>query len=218
MDTLTVSFFRHGETKSNIEGRCAGRTDILITENGRRKLKELKSTYTYPVVQKLFSSPAIRCRETSDILFPGMEPEIIYGFWEMDYGILDNKPVDILASQVGKERWNKRDYSAFFPGGESFLEESFRALAAMTRVIQRCIEDNISTAAVVAHGDILNSLVRACLDTDMDLRNFLICPNGMGFEVQVDKEKWFDKQCLQFVRLLPEGAPRTKPEDTPFFQ
>ena len=195
MNTLTVSFFRHGETKSNIEGRCAGRTDILITENGRRKLKELKSTYTYPVVQKLFSSPAIRCRETSDILFPGMEPEIIYGFWEMDYGILDNKPVDILASQVGKERWNKRDYSAFFPGGESFLEESFRALAAMTRVI-----------------------VRACLDTDMDLRNFLICPNGMGFEVQVDKEKWFDKQRLQFVRLLPEGAPRTKPEDTPFFQ
>ena len=88
----------------------------------------------------------------------------------------------------------------------------------MTRFIQRCIEDNISTAAVVAHGDILNSLVRACLDTDMDLRNFLICPNGMGFEVQVDKEKWFDKQRLQFVRLLPEGAPRTKPEDTPFFQ
>ena len=58
----------------------------------------------------------------------------------------------------------------------------------------------------------------AGLDTDMDLRNFLICPNGMGFEVQVDKEKWFDKQRLQFVRLLPEGAPRTKPEDTPFFQ
>ena len=42
MNTLTVSFFRHGETKSNIEGRCAGRTDILITENGRRKLKELR--------------------------------------------------------------------------------------------------------------------------------------------------------------------------------
>lgn len=217
MNNLIISFFRHGETQSNVSGRCAGRTDILVTEAGRKKLKELKKNYSYPAVEKVFSSPAIRCRETSDILFPEMEPEIIPNFWEMDYGKLDNSPVDILISQVGKERWNTRDYSAFFPGGESFLEESFRAQAAITRVIQRCIEDDISTAAIIAHGDILNSLVRACLDTEIDLRNFLICPNGMGFEVKVDKEKWFVNQRLQFVRFLPEGAPRIRPEDTPFF-
>lgn len=217
MNKMTVSFFRHGETQSNVEGRCAGRTDILITETGRQQLKNLKENYEYPQVEKVFSSPAIRCRETSAILFPEMEPEFVPGFWEMDYGILDNKPVDILSEQVGKERWLSRDYSAFFPGGESFLEESFRAQAAMTRVIQRCIEENYSNIAVVAHGDILNSLTRACLDTDEDMRNFLICPNGMGFEVTVDKEQWFQKQRLSFVRFLPEGAKRIKPEETPFF-
>lgn len=218
MNTLKVSFFRHGETQSNVEGRCAGRTDLLITENGRNQLKELKEHYEYPQVEKVFSSPAIRCRETSAILFPGMEPEFVPNFWEMDYGILDNESVDLLCEQVGKDRWLSRDYSAFFPGGESFLEESFRAQAAMTRVVHRCIEDDLSNVAIVAHGDILNSLMRACLDTEEDMRNFLICPNGMGFEVEVDKEGWFHKQKLAFVRYLPEGASRIKPEDTPFYR
>ncbi len=35
----------------------------------------MKRLYSCPEVDHLYASPAIRCRETAAILYPGMEPE-----------------------------------------------------------------------------------------------------------------------------------------------
>ena len=73
MGRITIYFFRHGETISNIEGKCAGRTDIPVSDEGLEKLKAIKSSYDIPDVQLIFSSPAKRAvaniKVLSKILF-----------------------------------------------------------------------------------------------------------------------------------------------------
>lgn len=50
---------------------------------------------------------------------------ILDQLWEVDYGIVDNEPVEILSKAVGKEMYFTKDPSVIFPGGESYLEETY---------------------------------------------------------------------------------------------
>ena len=98
------------------------------------------------------------------------------------------------------------------------MEASLRIRAGMTRVIQRCTEDELSSVAVFTHGEILYALVRACMVTDEPAESFILCPNGMGYEAEVDKKGWFSEQKIYFKGFIPEGAKRPRPEDSPYFK
>lgn len=218
MAELKVYFFRHGLTYGNVEAKMCGRTDTLVCRKGWDDLYHLKDNYEYPEVERVYCSPAIRCRETASVLFPGMRPKIVENFWEMDFGTWEDIPVD-CSQGAGFEKWLNQDPDCGFPEGESILECQFRAMAAMTRVIKECKEEGISKVAVVAHGEVLSCLMTMALVTDEPASSFTLTPNGMGYEVAVDTEKWFwEEQKLYFVRFLPEGAKRPKAEDSPFFK
>ena len=217
MAKLSVYFFRHGLTYGNKEARMCGRTDTLVCKEGWEELYQLKEEYEYPEVERVYASPAIRCRETASVLFPEHTPKIVQNFWEMDFGTWENQPVD-LSYEHEFEKWNNQDPDCGFPEGESILECRYRAVAAMTRVIKECQEEGITKVAIVAHGEVLSCLLDMTLITDEPKAAFMLCPNGMGYEAVLDTEKWFwEEQKMEFVRFLPEGAPRPNPEDSPFF-
>lgn len=218
MKDIKICFFRHGETLSNITGICAGRSDELITEDGHAKLVDLRESYVYPQVQKIFSSPAVRCRQTADAIYPGCKPEIIFNLWEVDFGVMDGLPAEKVLQDIGRENYMNKSWPTAFPGGETYLEASFRARAAVTQIAQRCMEEEIDYAAVFTHGDLMNMLMKPCLITDEPPEAFLLCPNGMGYEVSLNVDEWFEKNVFHFVRFLPEGAPRPKPEESPYYQ
>lgn len=218
MAQLKVYFFRHGLTYGNKEARMCGRTDTLVCKEGWHELYHLKENYEYPKVEKVFSSPAIRCRETASVLFPGQTPQLVYNFWEMDFGIAENAHVDDHTLIPDFEKWVRQDPDFGLPGGESILECKYRAVAAMTRVIKICKEENLTEVAVVAHGEVLGCLLDMTLVTEEPREAFMLCPNGMGYAVTIDTEEWFfDKQKMYFEDFMPIGAPRMKPEESPFF-
>lgn len=217
MAELNVYFFRHGLTYGNVEARMCGRTDTLVCKKGWDDLYELTEKYKYPEAERVYISPAIRCRETASVLFPGMEPKVVENFWEMDFGTMENLPVD-CSSEAGFEKWLAQDPDCGFQEGETVLECRFRAMAAMTRVIKEAREEGLTKVAVVAHGEVLSCLMQAALASDISLEEFTLTPNGMGYEMSVDMDKWFwEKQELHFVQFLPVGAERPKAEDSPFF-
>ena len=40
----------------------------------------------------------------------------------------------------------------------------------------------------------------------------------MGVAAEVDCETWFRERKMDFLEFFPFGAPRLKPEDSPYFQ
>ena len=217
MGNLKICFIRHGTTGMNQLGLFCGRTDALLAREGWEELIQLKKTYDYPAVERVYSSPALRCRETASVFYPELEPVIKEGLWEFDFGQGEKTPA---ASYKGTDlfaAWLRQDPDCMFPGGETLLEARFRIRAAMTRIIMECREDGIGSIAVVAHGSILASLMKVCLTPEEYADSFLLCPNGMGLVGLVDTETWFSRQEIVFEEYLPKGAPRLKPEDSPYF-
>lgn len=217
MSKITIFFFRHGETVSNVEGKCAGRTDIPVSEEGLARLKEIKSSYEIPDVQLVFSSPAKRAVTTANVYYPDKTPIKYEQLWEVDYGAVDNEPIEVLSDAVGKDSYFTKEPSVRYPEGESYLEASFRIRAGITRVISKCMSENADRAAIFFHGDIMDTLFKVCLLTDRSRDEFILCPNGMGYRCSVDSEKWFEDQKIYFEEFIPEGAPRPKPEESPYF-
>lgn len=218
MSKIKVYFVRHGLTNRNIRGAFCGRTNALVSEEGRAELHKLRAEYHYPDVERVFCSPAIRCRETASILYPNHEPEPLEVFWEQNFGEIEDKSLLEWGDTENMEKWINQDLSCIFPGGESILEAKFRSMAAMTHLIQRCIEDNLKEVAIVAHGQIMGLLLKSCLVTDEPAESFLLCPNGMGYVGEVDTNEWFNEQKILFTGFLPEGASRPKAEDSPYFK
>ena len=194
-----------------------GRTDALLAKEGWEELIELKETYNYPAVERGYSSPAVRCRETAAVFYPGMDPIIKERLWEFDFGQGEKTPAPSYKGTDLFAAWLRQDPDCMFPGGETLLEARFRIRAAMTRIIMECREDGIGSIAVVAHGSILASLMKVCLKPEEYADSFLLCPNGMGLVGLVDTETWFSRQEIVFEECLPKGAPRLKPEDSPYF-
>ncbi len=84
-------FVRHGETEWNAEGRLCGRTDVPLSEVGRRQAQLLAKRLQSLPVEALYSSPLQRALETANIigvairLDPMPDPrlmELSYGTWE----------------------------------------------------------------------------------------------------------------------------------------
>lgn len=217
MAQLTIYFVRHGLTRNNALGKVQGRKDALLSEEGRAQLHELRNTYSYPAVERVYASPAARARETAAILYPDQEPVPVEGFWEYSFGVWEGHSMTEIAQTPTFQKWLDQDWDCKFEGGESLLEASFRARAALTWVIQDARESGLSTVAVVAHGEIFSLLFRATLVSQLP-KDSLLCPNGMGVVASVDPQAWFCDQKLTFRAFVPEGAPRPRLEDSPYFK
>ncbi|MGH8823739.1 MAG: histidine phosphatase family protein [Jiangellaceae bacterium] len=104
---------RHGQTAANAAGLFLGRADPPLTELGRRQARAIADAL--PAPSRIVSSPLRRARDTAAAF--GQAVEIDERWVEMDYGELDGRPVDSVASETWS-RW--RTDPTFAPsGGES---------------------------------------------------------------------------------------------------
>ena len=89
---MRLLFLRHGMTKGNQERRYIGVTDEPLSEEGREMLRQQMAKRAEKELPGIvFVSPLRRCRETAQILFPGVRQEIISELAEMDFGIFENR-------------------------------------------------------------------------------------------------------------------------------
>ena len=86
-----VYLIRHAEAMGNINETFQGRTDENITEKGYKQLAELSKRFKEISIDKIYSSPLIRTRETAkavnkhhgiDIIYDERLIEINGGVWE----------------------------------------------------------------------------------------------------------------------------------------
>ena len=144
---------RHGQTQGNIEHRYIGaRTDEPLCTRGMEKLK----LRAYPHVQRVFSSPMLRCRQTAEILYPHIKPEIIEDFRECDFGAFENKSYQELDGRADYQVWIDSNGELPFPGGESRAEFAARCADAFEELTKRGMGED---CALIVHGGTIMAIM-----------------------------------------------------------
>lgn len=149
---MRFALIRHGKTQGNLEHRYIGsRTDEPLCDAGRSMLQEKR----YPAVTRVFASPMKRCMETAQMLYPGIEPEIVEDFRECDFGAFENKNYAELNGRADYQAWLDSGGEMPFPGGECRAAFATRCADAFEKLKASVCED----AALIVHGGTIMAIM-----------------------------------------------------------
>ena len=176
-----IYLIRHGETKGNEEKRYIGATDEGLSDIGRSGLSLKK----YPKTDIIFSSPMKRCLETSALIYPNREVQIVDDLRETDFGEFEGKNFFELKDDPKYQKWLESEGTESFPNGEGREEVRIRVMKAFHASLS-LIKDG-KTAVFVVHGGTIMTIVSELFGGDFfDYQ----VKNGLGY----------------FFVLSPDGA------------
>ena len=184
MRTLKIHLIRHGATDANYDGRYIGcKTDLPLAPEGLNELRLLKDDIDYPEIERLYSSPMLRCRQTGAVLYPDFEPLTVEELKEYDFGSFENKTAAELESNPNFIPWTSGRLSAP-PGGEDNSEFIKRICVGFNKIVLDMIESGLTESAVIMHGGAIMML----LGVSAVPRNKPVewtADNGRGYSVRV---------------------------------
>jgi len=144
-----VVLVRHGETLWTRSGQHTGRTDIPLTEDGRRQGERVGESLRGRTFALVLTSPLQRAAETCHLAGLGDVAVVREELAEWDYGAYEGRrTVDIRKERPGWSLW--RDGVS---GGETAADVGRRA----DRVVEE-LRSAGGDAAVFAHGHLLRVL------------------------------------------------------------
>ncbi|QHN03932.1 histidine phosphatase family protein [Granulicella sp. WH15] len=149
---VELYLIRHGETEWSLSGAHTSRTDIPLTDHGRRRAVELREFLTGTTFARVLTSPMQRARETCEIAGLGQQATIEEGLREWDYGIYEGKTTKEI-------RVDHPDWSVWkdpIIDGETVDHVGERADGIIARAIDGLPDG--SKAALFAHAHILRIL------------------------------------------------------------
>ena len=159
MRTLKIHLIRHGATDANYDGRYIGcNTDLPLAPEGLNELRMLKDDIDYPEIERLYSSPMLRCRQTGAVLYPDFEPVTVEELKEYDFGLFEDKTAAELESNPNFIPWTSGRLSAP-PGGEDNSEFIKRICVGFNKIVLDMIEGGLTESAVIMHGGAIMMLL-----------------------------------------------------------
>ncbi|GAA5972604.1 hypothetical protein JCM21900_003735 [Sporobolomyces salmonicolor] len=166
----TLVLVRHGQSETNASNIFTGLLDPPLTARGISESSSIGSALrSLPLPSPLscaYTSPLLRARSSTSHLLASLAqspPPPIFvsaALNERDYGALNGRDKDEVASEYGREtceRW-RRGYGAVPPGGESLEMTAERVWAFYEAEVWPRMRKG-ETVLVVSHGNTLRALV-----------------------------------------------------------
>jgi broad specificity phosphatase PhoE len=143
---------RHGETEWSLSGKHTSRSDIPLTEHGRKRAEELRDYLKGTKFDAVFVSPMQRARETCAIAGFGDVAVVDEGLKEWDYGVYEGKTTkEIRDGLPGWSVWKDE-----IVGGETVEHVGERADGVIARALASAPAGG--RVALFAHAHILRIL------------------------------------------------------------
>lgn len=187
---MKIYLIRHGLTEYNAQRRYQGRSDLPLSESGRKAL--LSSGKTPDTV---YVSPLRRARETASVLFPASEQFVLPDLTEMNFGIFEGRTADEMEADPvcgpAYRAWVDSMCTGRCPGGEDlagFIERSVRGFLQAAE-----LSHGAENMYIVAHGGTQMALMKA-LGPEKEKYYEWQTPAGCGLVLDWDGS-----------RLWPEG-------------
>ncbi|HLK87578.1 MAG TPA: histidine phosphatase family protein [Candidatus Binataceae bacterium] len=165
---------RHGETVGHSSIRYYGRTDVALSDLGRRQMRAARAWLsaqegTMPFAA-VFASPLVRATEAARIIAGhGTHVVEIGDLAEVDFGLFEGLTAEEIAERYPEEyrRWNTNRLAPemVYPEGESraaFVERVARGAERMLAAWQdlRARGRSDTAALMVAHRGVIRAVVR----------------------------------------------------------
>jgi broad specificity phosphatase PhoE len=151
---------RHGETEWSLSGKHTSRTDIPLTEHGRRRAEELRDYLKDTKFAAVFVSPMQRARETCTIAGFGDVAVVDDGLKEWDYGVYEGRTTrEIQAEIPGWSAWKDE-----IVGGETVEHVGMRADGVIEQALAAAPDGG--SVALFAHAHILRILAARWIGLD----------------------------------------------------
>lgn len=201
MKTYKIHLLRHGLTEANAEGRYIGRRDLPLSPEGLAGLLKLKEEYAYPGGVRFFTSPATRCRQTLEVLYPGCSPTPVEGLQECDFGEWEGKRMAELKADEHFLQWmegRRRD----IPGGEDADEFRQRVCGAFEAVVDELIHRGETEAVLCTHGGVITMLMQIYSLPRLEPKDCLAAP-GQGFTLRVTPSVWMSEPLAEALCIIP---------------
>lgn len=158
----TLYIVRHGAVEfPGGEKRCIGRTDLPLSDAGRKQAARLNEYFKDKNIQAVYCSSLSRAVETAQIL-AGREHEIHINdkLIELDVGEWENKPLKSLHKKLEDEA----------PGGEKRVD----ALKRFSDGVNAVLEETEGNVVIVSHAGVicsyLSERMNAPLETSRAIR------------------------------------------------
>jgi broad specificity phosphatase PhoE len=157
---IELWLMRHGETEWSLSGAHTSRTDIPLTEQGRKRAEKLRDYLNGTKFDAVFVSPMKRARETCSIAGFGDVAKVDDGLKEWDYGVYEGKTTkEIQAKIPGWSVWKNE-----IVGGETVEHVGERADGVIAQALAAAPDGG--KVALFAHAHILRILAARWIELD----------------------------------------------------
>ena len=181
-------FIRHGQTKYNVTNKFVGSTDLPLTEDGIKNIKEIWDEKRVHLDHEvLYCSPMKRCIETASIIFPGENINTVKNFREMDFGIFEGKNHEQLEHLDAYKEFRETKGKSKVPKGESGIEFGRRVLKGFFEIVKDMNKNDYNVASIVCHGGVIMALFSLLCDESNDIYHYYLL-NGEGYSVYYDED------------------------------
>ena len=171
---MELYLIRHGETDYNVSRRYQGMWgESRLTENGKRQAAAGRTLISSIPFDRIYSSAALRTRETCAILFPEKH-DIVFedDIREVDVGWLTHLySKEARAKYVEEFKVADAEHSFKMFDGESPQE----TLARAKKVIDRTVKNGGERVAIVSHGAFIRYMLAYLFG--MDASSIANCDN-----------------------------------------
>jgi len=161
MRTLRIHLIRHGATDANIKGQYIGcKTDLPLSPEGLNELRLLKENMDYPQIERVYSSPMLRAKQTAAVLYPDNNVVCVENLKEYDFGAFEGKTAAELEGNPYFAPWASGKLAAP-PDGETNSDFIKRLCIGLNQIVLDMLDNELSEAAVIMHGGAIMMLLGA---------------------------------------------------------
>jgi probable phosphoglycerate mutase len=149
-----------------LAGRQPG---VHLNAKGRREAEQLGTALAGCKINRLYSSPLERARETAEPLARklNLPVQIDEAFIEIDFQQWTNRKFrDLDKEEEAWRQWNAYRSGGWIPGGEPFLQVQTRMVLAIEKLRREFPREAI---AIFSHGDPIRAVLQYYLGMPLDL-------------------------------------------------
>lgn len=101
---------------------------------------------------RVYVSPALRARQTAELLFPGVKQIVVPEFAEMDFGIFEGRSAREMENDPQYREWVGSMCEGPVPQGESKKDYTARVTERFLSLVREELDHGSSELCIVAHG------------------------------------------------------------------